>query len=1018
MREGRWPARIGVVWILAVVLGLGRPLHGQAVPVSALPLEDVDFARLGLTRGELVRLDVDPTPGRALDVDVVLDGQARRLKLAPWSVRAPGFALYENGPRGLRAVKPGPENTLRGEVVKSPGSLVAGGVMPEGLYATILLPDGRRYWIEPVAPRLPGCPAGTHVLYQASDVVQGPWLCATDEHIHRPPAGSVGSGGATTRATTRYTADVAVEADFEYYNRYGSSSLVNARVALIYNIVNVQYERDVDIQHAISSVIVDTAEPDPYTTNDINTTLAEMKTFWNANRAGVPRDIAHLFTGKPTGGSVGLSYIGVVCSVGSSGWGYGVSQVDYNAGNLASASDLVAHETGHNWNACHCACSSPAYTMNPWITGICRFGSVSDQCSTNSIAAILGHRATRSCLSSTSVPTDPPLNDACSSAMPVGPGTIAFSTANATSDGPAACSVMGPDIWYSYTAPADGSVTVGTCGSTLDSVLVAYAGGCGALAQVACNDDSNACAAGSRQSSISFPVSRGATYLVRVAGFNGAVGAGLLTLSYTGCSAPLNDTCAAATPVAEGSFAFSNICAVTDGWVDNAAGCSSFGYAQTGSDVWFRYAPTCDGTAWASTCGSSFDTKVAVYSACPSGPSQAIACNDDSCGIQSTVAFSALAGSSYYVRVGGYNAAQGTGVLSISNSGCPPAINDACTNAIDVVSGGAYSGSLLGATVDGTATCGSSASSPDVWYRFTACGPCTLVVSTCGTNDMGGVDAGTDTALALFDYCGGAQLACNDDAPGGACGSADQGLLRDSLIAYPLGAGQTVLIRVSKYSTTLAGPFVLKVTASPSNDACASAIPAIVGANAFCTAGASDSGITEPCLAQAQVFKDLWFSFVAPYGAPVRVSTCDPGTIFDTTLAVYQGACPAGNASAIACNDDDPGCAALGLSSSVQFRAHAGQTYYFRVGAYSPSTPEGPGVLQVTAYCPADVDDGSGLGVRDQGVDVNDLIYFLVAYEAGLAGADLDDGSGAGEPDGGVDINDLLFFLAHYESGC
>lgn len=31
---------------------------------------------------------------------------------------------------------------------------------------------------------------------------------------------------------------------------------------------------------------------------------------------------------------------------------------------------------------------------------------------------------------------------------------------------------------------------------------------------------------------------------------------------------------------------------------------------------------------------------------------------------------------------------------------------------------------------------------------------------------------------------------------------------------------------------------------------------------------------------------------------------------------------------------------------------------------------------------------------------------------------DLDDGSGTGNPDGGVDINDLLFFLVHFESGC
>ena len=32
--------------------------------------------------------------------------------------------------------------------------------------------------------------------------------------------------------------------------------------------------------------------------------------------------------------------------------------------------------------------------------------------------------------------------------------------------------------------------------------------------------------------------------------------------------------------------------------------------------------------------------------------------------------------------------------------------------------------------------------------------------------------------------------------------------------------------------------------------------------------------------------------------------------------------------------------------------------------------------------------------------------------------SDLDDGSGTGTPDGGVDINDLLFFLTHYEAGC
>lgn len=68
--------------------------------------------------------------------------------------------------------------------------------------------------------------------------------------------------------------------------------------------------------------------------------------------------------------------------------------------------------------------------------------------------------------------------------------------------------------------------------------------------------------------------------------------------------------------------------------------------------------------------------------------------------------------------------------------------------------------------------------------------------------------------------------------------------------------------------------------------------------------------------------------------------------------------------------------------------------------------------------CPADLDDGSGTGTASGGVDINDLLYFLNAFEAGSTSADLDDGTGSGTPSDGVDINDLLYFLAHFEAGC
>jgi len=68
--------------------------------------------------------------------------------------------------------------------------------------------------------------------------------------------------------------------------------------------------------------------------------------------------------------------------------------------------------------------------------------------------------------------------------------------------------------------------------------------------------------------------------------------------------------------------------------------------------------------------------------------------------------------------------------------------------------------------------------------------------------------------------------------------------------------------------------------------------------------------------------------------------------------------------------------------------------------------------------CPADLDDGTMTGQPDAAVDINDLIFFLTAFEDGLSPADLDDGSMTGTPDFGVDINDLLYFLVHFEWGC
>jgi hypothetical protein len=68
--------------------------------------------------------------------------------------------------------------------------------------------------------------------------------------------------------------------------------------------------------------------------------------------------------------------------------------------------------------------------------------------------------------------------------------------------------------------------------------------------------------------------------------------------------------------------------------------------------------------------------------------------------------------------------------------------------------------------------------------------------------------------------------------------------------------------------------------------------------------------------------------------------------------------------------------------------------------------------------CESDLDDGSNTGHPDAAVNIDDLLFFLEAFEAGTLPADLDNGSMTGTHDQAVTIEDLLYFLVRFEMGC
>jgi len=137
------------------------------------------------------------------------------------------------------------------------------------------------------------------------------------------------------------------------------------------------------------------------------------------------------------------------------------------------------------------------------------------------------------------IPLPPPVNDACADAISVCPGVPqSGSTDSAMNDGASSCGVSddSPDAWYSYTPATSGSATFSLCGSgtTYDSVLSVHTGCPGSSSNdIACDDDW--CGTG-LPSQVTLNVDAGATYMIRVTGWNGSKGDFELNVSGPDCS--------------------------------------------------------------------------------------------------------------------------------------------------------------------------------------------------------------------------------------------------------------------------------------------------------------------------------------------------------------------------------------------------------------------------------------------------------------------------------------------------
>ncbi|MFN7020983.1 MAG: matrixin family metalloprotease [Phycisphaerales bacterium] len=578
--------------------------------------------------------------------------------------------------------------------------------------------------------------------------------------------------------------------------------------------------------------------------------------------------------------------------------------------------------------------------------------------------------------------TPAPGNDQCANATTIGFGTVSGSTAGALSDGAATCRTSATlDVWYQITPNCTGTLTVDTCGSAMNTVVSVHSGcpGNGGN-QLACNDDNTGAGPcpGGTTSYLTVPVTAGTTYRIRVAAFGGATGTFNLR---TGFIAPANDACASATAVNAGATVTGQTCGATN---DGSATC---GASSSSPDVWHTFTPACSGPVTITTCGSNYDTVLSLHTGACGSLSQ-VACNDDAgtavcptLGTNSALTADVTAGTTYRIRVSGFNGASGSYTLNV---GSQSVANDLCVDAI-TVGNGSHTGSTCASTRDGGDTCRPTATAGDVWYRWVA--PCTgsLVLNTCGS--------GYDTLLSVHSACPGSsanQLACNDD--NGGLGPCPGGLT--SYLSTPVTAGAAYFIRVSGYAA-LTGAYVLNI-AQQANDPCADAATAPAGVTAFDTRCATADGSASCGLSASS--PDVWFAHVPACTGPLWIDLC--GSAYDTVVSLHSGAC--GSLTELGCNDDQGArCASSGLHSFLAARVTAGTQYRIRVSGYNGLS--GTGTMRITC-CPADF-NLSGV------VSVQDLFDYLAAYFAGDPNADVN-------ASGALTVQDLFDYMALYFAGC
>jgi hypothetical protein len=302
------------------------------------------------------------------------------LAVEPYDVRTDDYRAVAVGAGGVvTELARTPSNSWRGKVRGQEGTVVRLYLDGRKVHGVIITPS-ETFFVEPASGLSSAAGAKEFVFYESASVKATDAECEEATLGGKVAARAAGAKVGTAAAKGTPTADeaflpmrqaeVAVEADFEFFQANGSNvDTTRADIDNIMTQVDGVYEAQLGVSLLRVGIVRvwTNSNDDPYDATNASDLLEEFADEYDGTFfPGAPprRDLTHLFTGKNIdtdtsgGDTIGIAFRGVVCNFPDAAYGLSQSRFSSQASNAQRVA-LTAHEIGHNFGATHTNTENP-----------------------------------------------------------------------------------------------------------------------------------------------------------------------------------------------------------------------------------------------------------------------------------------------------------------------------------------------------------------------------------------------------------------------------------------------------------------------------------------------------------------------------------------------------------------------------------------------------------------------------------------------------------------------------------